>query len=285
MQHFPSSGPATNSGHGSSNAPGCHPPHTGTPGAGARGADQCHATANQQHPQETSGPALVGRGHREPNPPGDGVPPLPWPCCCQGGAGWVNPPPPWLGQSQPKKDARGRSLCWLLYSGSLWGRGGGSQVMTRFQTGSAATVPGLLNAPVLPRGTGHPPAATPTAGPRPPLLASPWHSWGREQGTMEGEQENGAEQQPQCSGIRNLQSLWSSPPQAVGTCLILPQAVWHGVNARLEQELPPLPREQGCYPQGSSARAFAGKDAAMGARAQLRSPNPAPQSSICQHPH
>lgn len=46
MQHFPSSGPATNSGHGSSNAPGCHPPHTGTPGAGARGADQCHATAN-----------------------------------------------------------------------------------------------------------------------------------------------------------------------------------------------------------------------------------------------
>lgn len=69
-------------------------PTQGPLGLGHTGADQSHAETNQQHPKRPLAPALVGCGHREPNPGGDGGPPvLPWPCCCQGGAGWVNPPP------------------------------------------------------------------------------------------------------------------------------------------------------------------------------------------------
>lgn len=110
-----------------------------------------------------------------------------WPCCHQGRAGWVNPLPssgPRTGwdnlspRTMPEADHFAGSFIQAEFAGKAEA---GSQLMTRFQTGSAGTVPGLLNAPLLRRVTGHLPAATPTAGLQPPPLASAWHSWKREQ--------------------------------------------------------------------------------------------------------
>lgn len=101
----------------------------------------------------------------------------------------------------------------------------------------------------------------------------------------------GAEQQPQCSGSGISSSCGQAHHRAVETCLVQPQAAWHRVNDRLERQLLPLPLqgEQGRYPQGSSARARAGKNTAMGPRPQGRSitgqepkhqPHTAPFASI-----
>lgn len=189
---------------------GTHPTHRDPWGWGMRGQISPTLKPTSNTPKRPLAPALVECGHREPNPPRDGVPLL-------SGKGWLGKSIPILTGVISAQEGCQRQIPVLapLFRQSV-GRGG-SQLMTRFQTGSAGTVPGLLNAPLLPRGTGHPPAGTPTEGPQPPLLASPWHSWGESRTQWRGSRNWGAEQQPQCSGIRNQQSPWPNPPRGSGT--------------------------------------------------------------------
>lgn len=109
MQHFPSSGPATNSGHGSSSAPGCHPPHTGTLGAGAHGADQCHATANQQHPLRDLWPCSGGAWAQGAKPPRKWGPPAAL-ALLLSGRGWLGKSTPTLAGAIPVQERRQRQI-------------------------------------------------------------------------------------------------------------------------------------------------------------------------------
>lgn len=92
--------------------------------------------------------------------------------------GWLGKSTPILAGVIPAQERCQRQIPLLAPLFRQWEGRQGARLTTRFQTGSAGTVPGLLNAPLLPMGTGHPPAATLTAGPQPLLLASAWHSWG-----------------------------------------------------------------------------------------------------------
>lgn len=188
-------GPTPNNGrcqrHSSSNARGCCSPSTGTPGAGAHGtAARSHAGASQQHPTtETSRLRSAGVQARaarlyprQTHTSRRGVS-LPVMALLPSGKGWLGkstPRPGWYNLS-PKMMPEVDHFAGSFIQAGFTGKGRqGARLMTRFQTGSAGTVPGLLNAPLLRRVTGHLPAATPTAGLRPPPLASAWHFWNRE---------------------------------------------------------------------------------------------------------
>lgn len=215
MQHFPFLWPCHKQQplplSGLQQCPRCHLPHTGTPRA-----DQSHAKANQQHPQETSGSGGgVGTGSQTSQE--KGFPPTAM-ALLLSGTGWLGKPSPILAGIIPAQERHQRQTPLLapLFRQSV-GRGRqGARLTTRFQTGSAGTVPGLLNAPLLPRGTGHPPAATPTAGPWPPLLASPWHSWGDSRAQWRTSRNIGGRAAAPVLRIRNQQLLWPSPPQGSG---------------------------------------------------------------------
>lgn len=114
-------------------------------------------------------------------PPADRFPLLP------SGKSWVGKSPPspvpcpgWDNLS-PRMIPEADHCAGSFIQAEFMGKGSqAARLTTRFQTGSAGTVPRLLNTPLLQRATGHLPAATPTAGLRPPPLASAWHSWKRE---------------------------------------------------------------------------------------------------------
>lgn len=138
-------GPTTNNGRcqhcSSSNARGVLLPSMGTPGARARGtAARSQAEASQQHPTPETSRLRAGVVRawgarlypRQTHPPPEmGSPCPPWPCCHQGRAGWVNPPP-LPGPSPGCDNLRPRmmpevSFGWLLYSGRVRGEGGGRE--------------------------------------------------------------------------------------------------------------------------------------------------------------
>lgn len=147
------------------------------------------ASPHQTHPQQSSSPCP------------------PWLCCHQGGAGWINPlplPAPCPGWDNfiPRMMPEVDPFAGSFIKAQFMGRGQlGARLMTMFQTGSAGTVPGLLNTPLLRRVTGHLPAAAPTAGLLPPPLASAWHSWRREEVVQwRASKKTRAYLQPQCPG-------------------------------------------------------------------------------------
>lgn len=105
MQHFPSSGPATTA--ATATAPaiplGVTHPTQGPLGLGHEGTDQSHADPTSSTPKRPLAPALVECGHREPNPPGDGVPLL-------SGKGWVGKSTPILTGVIPAQEGCQRQI-------------------------------------------------------------------------------------------------------------------------------------------------------------------------------
>lgn len=89
--------------------------------------------------QRTLTSAPAGSRHGEPgftHTPRRGIP-LPTVALLplgKGRLGKSNPstrPLPWVGESQPKDDARGSSFCWFLYSGTAHREGGGREPRLR----------------------------------------------------------------------------------------------------------------------------------------------------------